>query len=520
MATDLFGQYYNNPTKSYIYSNLLCNGDSANEMSFDIRDGNGEISTNSEVLSSIGLENVHVPCTQYSREMKTIEPYGIVYIRGAAYGESYTRKVYGSISEKIRNVPDWQYYTTLKFHIKYTTTGKKNYKCVIASSSIEDNVSFVESCQSLLDTAGIPINITLENEYLHLTATTAGFDFWISRIELITVIDKEIYEDIVIDEHYDNPISFSEYNLAIQKTFEGQTYIKKCTNTLRKNLVLDSGEDWYEAEIPDVPICVQTKYFFNAFLQEDLSQYIPPIKYRNGAMKGVVLVAKYPQYNVENIKDCQLSLKVGHLVDRVEDFYTRKETKNFLPYYVRVLYDVVDSYYSQYEFENYSKWAYDPLNPHFEFLDEWIDYTEPSPRKVKPFRPPRPCPVPDENWEDANVPCCNPPLREEPKNPNTTIIPNDKNNIFYSSNWDESKMPSDLLALNRMYRSVSKYEVLGLYGYATYLTKHNLWKNIGQIYMLTATEDDPSGKTRNLIDSFIVYNPNPFPVVINYLTFA
>ena len=33
-GTDLFGQYYNNPTKSYIYANLLCtSGPSADEIS-------------------------------------------------------------------------------------------------------------------------------------------------------------------------------------------------------------------------------------------------------------------------------------------------------------------------------------------------------------------------------------------------------------------------------------------------------------------------------------------------------
>ena len=43
-GTDLFGQYYNNPTKSYIYANLLCtSGPSADEISFDITDSEGVI---------------------------------------------------------------------------------------------------------------------------------------------------------------------------------------------------------------------------------------------------------------------------------------------------------------------------------------------------------------------------------------------------------------------------------------------------------------------------------------------
>lgn len=522
MATDLFGNYYNNPTKSYIYSNLLCNSDSADEMSFDIVDGAGQISTNSEVLASIGLDEVHVPCTQYTRDMKIIQPYGIVYVKGAAQGESYTRKAYGKIGEKILAVTDWQLYSTLKFHIKYMSlNGQKTYRCVIASGDLDSQTTFISSCQVLLEEAKIPLTVSYENGYIYLTGTETGFEFWISRMELFTALDQEFFENVEITDSYDKPLEYRENVTAAQMTYEGQVYVKKSYKIVGSNYVTESSEDWFDAEAPDVPICIDTKYFFNAFLQEDLSQYIPPIKYRNGAMKGVVLVAKYPQYNAENIQDYQLSLKVGHLVDRVEDFYTRKETKNYLPYYLRVIYDVVDSFHSQYELDNYKRWATDPLAPSYDFLDDWIDYYEPMPKLHPKPKPPCPRPEEDENWDDANVPGCKPPVKVPPRNPHTPVIPTP--NIYHSDpkdEWSEGKYPYEILALNRMYSQLCKYEVLGLYGYASYLTKHNLWKNIGQLYAVTATEDDPSGRTRNLIDSFIVYNPNPFPVVINYLTFA
>ena len=43
MSTDLFGKYYNNPTKSYVYADMLCNGASGDEISFDITDNKGTI---------------------------------------------------------------------------------------------------------------------------------------------------------------------------------------------------------------------------------------------------------------------------------------------------------------------------------------------------------------------------------------------------------------------------------------------------------------------------------------------
>ena len=82
MGTNLFGQYYNNPTKSYLYTQMTCNGPSADEISFDIVDGKGVISNNEDELSSVDLSDVHVGLTQYTNDMKIIDPHGIIYIKG------------------------------------------------------------------------------------------------------------------------------------------------------------------------------------------------------------------------------------------------------------------------------------------------------------------------------------------------------------------------------------------------------------------------------------------------------
>ena len=44
--------------------------------------------------------------------------------------------------------------------------------------------------------------------------------------------------------------------------------------------------------------------------------------------------------------------------------------------------------------------------------------------------------------------------------------------------------------------------------------------NMGQLYARTTVDDDESANTRNLITSFLIYNPNNFPVTVNYMTFA
>ena len=89
----------------------------------------------------------------------------------------------------------------------------------------------------------------------------------------------------------------------------------------------------------------------------------------------------------------------------------------------------------------------------------------------------------------------------------------------FHSDWDHSHVPVYYM-MNTFYKKASKYDAIGLYGYANYLTKRNLWMNMGQLYARTTVDDDESANTRNLITSFLIYNPNNFPVTVNYMTFA
>jgi hypothetical protein len=164
------------------------------------------------------------------------------------------------------------------------------------------------------------------------------------------------------------------------------------------------------------------------------------------------------------------SLKIAHLVDRVEEFYTTMQNEySGLPLYVRVIRDVVDSYFSQYEYDIFNKWS--NAYTHINYKDNWIDPEE---------------------------------------------IPFVHN---FRSEWEHSHVPNYYM-LNSLYKDVQHYDAIGLYGYANYLSKHNGWMVMGQFYARTAVADDPASNTRNLIPSFIIYNPNGFPVQVKYMTFV
>ena len=62
---------------------------------------------------------------------------------------------------------------------------------------------------------------------------------------------------------------------------------------------------------------------------------------------------------------------------------------------------------------------------------------------------------------------------------------------------------------------------MGIEGYCAYLSKTKNWMTVGEFYGRTSIKDDPEHPdVKNLIPSLIVYNPNPFPVQIKYMTFA
>lgn len=504
MATDLFGKYFTNPKKSYIYTQMICNGPSADEMSFDIMDRNGVISNNEEWLSAIDLADVHVPCTQYTNDMKVIDPHGLIYIKGIDKGGSYTTKAFGKIPDSIlAEDENWLYNTALVFHIKYVNErGVKVIKCVKACGSYDDEKTIIDACQEIFDDAKIPVNVKYDENYVYFTSTVLGWDFWISLVELwfTTEFADDFADDSSVSQQKEtsNNLGFGyddewiETNIGSDKL---ESIIK--TGNAYKDVISESDyrtmyDFLFEIEPIDSSIDASTDSSVNplnagrVFLFEDMTKYVPAQKYRNGAMKGCVVKATYPIYNASNITESMRSLKIVHLMNRIEDYVNVNSNRaTGLPLYAKVIRDVVDSYYSQYEYDIYNKWSmnFDEIG----MTDDWID--------------------------PEDVPCMN---------DSTELYMGDfkyKKSTDMPSLWAHSMTPSYYVA-NTFYKAAAKYEAVGLYGFATYATRHNLWMNMGQLYIRTTVDDDESLNTRNMISSFIIYNPNDFPVTVNYMTFA
>ena len=479
-GTDLFGKYYNNPTKSYIYSDLLCtNGPSADEISFNISESEGVISDSNSVLASIDLSDINVGMNQYTSDMKIIDPHKYIYVRGMLSGDSYTSKSYGRIFSEFVEDEDWMYKTVLFFVIKYldVDTGKKMVVSVKLAGSVEDDKTFIDVFNEWLETNKIPITVTYDDGYLVFTATQVGYDFWFDHILLWKTEDDvdllNIINDWITDNGYAYKYGWSDGYMEGNNVDISNPYIS--TNVYSSVIVRSDYERLY-----NLMKCLDTDFneileehkVMKVYLFEDLTKYIPPKKYRNGAMLGCVVKATYPMFHDDNIPDCNRSLLIAHMVDRVQEFYAVPESLfdgTFVA--VRKLIDVVDSYHSEYDSDAYNRWL--GQYTHINGGDNWIDSDE--------------------------VPQVVPVMMDE---------------------WINSSVPYGDQAAS-IYKDIETRDGMGIEGYCAYLTKTNNWMTMGQLYARTSVRDDEDcPESRNLVTSFIIYNPNDFPVAVNYLTFG
>jgi hypothetical protein len=488
MATDLFSKYYNNPTKSYIYTNLTCNGASADEMSFDIVDTNGVISDNENILASLGLEGIHVPLKQYTTDMRIIGPYEILYVRGINYGASYMSKSYKLCNDN-PIYEDWMYESGITFAIR-CTDGKslKRTYLIKACGDLNDEVTFIDACQKQLDKFKLPINVSYDNMEITFTSTQLGYEFWIAHIILwqktvdpstgiyivpdsLDDIINDIFKKTIENTHFSFGFTdeyIAEHGFIEDSAFDTvNTYMEMISNTNYEHryhmITILNGFNEEITQLGNRP------YIVTYFMYEDFSKYVPAYKYKNGAMKGCLVVPTYPIYNAENIYDYQKALRIVHIQDRVEDYLTPLEYDYFnIPLYVRVIRDVVDSFSTKAEYDTYCKWCKN--------FKPWIMSDEiPGPDHV--------CPNCNEN------------------------------------EWNHESIPMNRL-MTSVYKDSMVNDYMGLYGYCNYATKHNLWMTFGAFYARTTVDDDESTDSRNLIPSFIIYNPNDFPVTVKYMTFA
>lgn len=266
MSTDVFNNFWSNPNKQYVYTNLSCsNASSDDELSFNIRNGAGEISNNNEVLSSIDLSKISTSLDSFSNSTKIIPANSLLYIGSESTGKSYKRIVFGKFIDEVIDNEFWQENIKISFDISWVKDGNIPARYIInAQGTIDEEV--IDAINRLLSEQGINVVASLlsydEEKYnlLSFESGKMGYDFYIDCVSYY-ISSKE-------DEYYNE--EYKEY------------------------------------------VMEESDYF-----------YIPAFKYNNGAFKGIVIKPTYPKYNIE-LDEEQKSLKLCHLKDRIAVFVKDK----------------------------------------------------------------------------------------------------------------------------------------------------------------------------------------------------
>lgn len=299
MATDLFSKYFSNPDKQYLFTNMICSGAASGDKFFAIKNNSGVIVDGANTLASIDLSSLSEVLTDWKREQYTIEPYDFVFVKGFSKGRTYQRNVFTFIPDQLIDNEDFEYISGIEFNIDYYRNGYTKRTHVYAHGSIDNDESFIDATQEVLDNNRIPVTISVDGNLIVFTGEQTGYEFHIG-----------------IDEH---PNAIRMFSTDVEGVTE-----------------------------PEEPIGV------NELLYDYCPQYIPPFKYRNGAFKGVLIKPNYPMYNADSIPDEMKGLKLAFMPDRVDMLLPVKIGQKML--YDKRSFDVLGDYTDLIEKQQFEHW--------------------------------------------------------------------------------------------------------------------------------------------------------------------
>lgn len=315
MSTDVFNNFWNNPKKQYVYTDLTCaNSKSDDELSFNINEGAAEISNNNEVLSSVDLSSISSSLSTYTKSSKTIPANSLLYIGGETFGKSYKKVVFGKIKDDVVNDLDWQSYVRIMFVISCIRKDNIPSKIYIdAKGTIDKDV--IDEINDKLNENEINVSISLISldsknyNVISFDSNKEGYDFYIDNISYYIPMD--------IEDEFVNDVNYEEYPLE----------------------------------------------------EVDLL-YIPAYKYRNGAYKGILIKPTYPLYN-NDIEEENKSLKVTHIKDRIAVF-----VKNGRGEYFKKILDVFGNHFDVNEYSSCILFKDEKTYINDDLDDSWLNDEE------------------------------------------------------------------------------------------------------------------------------------------------
>lgn len=519
---NLFKSYFDNTGTKYQSTPIVCESAANNgkDLSFDINNSEGQITDNRNVISSIDLSDIHYPLSEYATQTKVLMPYTSYLLSGNVNGLAYATQ-YFKVCFEVERCGGWKGYVNTQFNLSHICNFRQTTTRFEIFREMGDTTSVIQIIQKLLDKQKLPIQVDVikkqepngeSHEFITFSSTQLGYEFIVSDLRLIPIYQDEDFPDspFVTDE-----VKFTgEGDTDISDFFpDGEVdceVINKIVNSIVNKTELDEDfeDQWRELIYFMSGYSPDVHKLFEIFPWRVYSQ-----KYPNGAMGGLVMKVEYPKnvdssvraLKVNHIKDCisvynpvtlteDASLVSDCEADMFDDWHTPTVHDRVL--FQKFNYTVRASYINPEENDNHD-WMDGGIYVHNEVSDN----------------------VEDDGWVSGTR-----ALDIRGRNPYpTTCTRNYVSNKSYEhdeEDWcGESPMPfgDDLYWADG---HVDTQDFIGMYGYLNHVHKTNEWINVGQFYSILGQQDSEDNNIRNLVPSAFIFNPNPYPVKINYMIFS
>ena len=552
---NLFGQYYSNKSnistgKYQNYDYVCSNADDGNNNSVIIDDSKVElVDPAGNNIASLDLSQVRAnPILEHKEGSFILRPYETAVLDGLEYGKTF-KKMFFIVPEEIPAdyLDDWRRYINVDFTIVYESgfdTKEFNITTVFheeTKEDIVDRINFLFEKLGLKDyvVADVEIVTTIngnEINYFTFTSLKEGYDFLIVDFKAHTIdynyyFNEEENERVVVDletdkdtliygntDLTDSSTIYIEENENVEEDLYGSLQSVGITEmednvTFQDGTVYNENEGYSrigsfdDADEPQTEDSAEHYHYEGDYMVSDdnigglygigeVTEYeteegypvftikgkefdiercrhleIGALKYPNLAARVWFLVPEYPTGN--DAQSC--SILLNHVSDSILSFFPVC-TRETLP-------DDMDSSVGEsteeYEYRDY---LYEKRE-----LDVCVRKKDEKERRLLSY------------------------FKEFMSGFEFGYL--DKNNgaismVVYDLNADECGCGCRWHHLNPH---------VGLYGYLDHVQMAGKWNKVGQMYgLITEAEDAENSCIKNLANSILLFNPNEFPVKINY----
>lgn len=525
----LFGQYYDSAKAKSQDVSYICSSESdaaSNTISFD--DGKVVLTdSNGDTLHSLDLSSVLVrPVSQWASNSIILNPGEVKFLTGLEYGRSLKSMYFRlpkEILPNIETVDNWKDFLSLEFDILYTENLQlEDYHVKVSMLPGTDRDTLTLRIDNILSDMGIPVTtewMTDEEEtYLAFKSELPGYDFSISNVLLGFLLSDEGYEYSPYDGIYEyvdeegqsveisylvrdedgNLLSDADGNymdelgdkvskvlrfvvskagltkaeLKVIEDAEGDiksiwdrinsmttsygTYDREALRSLAMLFHYDGGEDQNDGseDTEDIEKFRVPADIIPVSMPEMKDMLVPAYKYPNGAARCWFIVPEWPSSENEDFTD---GIWLNHVHDKVAIYERNAEHEGC---YVRNVFDVIGYEKNEKERRNIRNF-YVSAN-----LEEYTDKYGTVIRKNVTEETPSKCECSDEACR------CN-------------IL-------------------------------TEKQEHIGMFRYIDWASENDLWEKIGLFYSIISPDDDETDTECNMSRSVYLFNPNDYPIKVNY----